>query len=345
MSVFFRCVVAPCFAGCGGIRSPLSAGPLAGSPNKCGAAAPFVRCPCVSPVFLFRWSGGVVVPARVGSFCFLGVFPLLRSGFVSRAASGRVLLLPGFSFAPCRSRGRRGFVPVVTPVLLVPLCVSSRVVGGRFVVLGSRSVGCSSCSRFCAFRSVPFVPPCPPSSRPSSWSGSVLLLSSPAFSRAVLGGACPVSLALASFPRWCLRSGLLGALCLAGGAGAFRAGVARAGFRPVLAEFLPLALSALGVSPRLSSFSAVVRAVSPFWRAPLCPPRPSWAGSPSVRFELFGVRSAFLRLCGSLRWLRRSGGGCPAACRPLLAVLCGRVAEVLFPPSPSPVSPSPVPRA
>ena len=148
----------------------------------------------------------------------------------------------------------------------------------------------------------------------SSCCGSVLLLSSPAFVSSVLGGSCPVALALASFSGWPLRSGVLGALCAAGRAGALSAGVARAGFAPVLRSFLAVALPSLGVSS-----PSGLRAV---WSGGALPPLPSWVGSPSVCFGLFGVRSAFSRLSSCLGWLRSRGASCPPACRPLLACLC-----------------------
>lgn len=162
---------------------------------------------------------------------------------------------------------------------------------------------------------------CPPSASPASFSGSVLLLSSPAFASAVAGGACPVALASASFPRWCLRSGLVGALCLAGRAGALRAGVSRAGLAPVLRSFLSVALPSLGVSSSLSSPALWPSLVS-VWSVGV-PPRPAWASRRGVRWGLFGVAAAFRRLSSCLSWLLRRGGRCPGAVRPLLACLCG----------------------
>ena len=93
---------------------------------------------------------------------------------------------------------------------------------------------------------------------PSCW-GSVLMLSSPAFVRAVLSGVCPVSLALASFPRWCLRSSLLGALCAAGRAGVFHS----TDFIPVIRSFLSVALPSLGLSPSASP-AVIIHGLSSF---------------------------------------------------------------------------------
>ena len=197
------------------------------------------------------------------------------------ASSGAVR--PGslrFPPAPRGLVGPLGSFPLPSPVLALPASVASAPVSG---------VGASA--------------------SPSSWCGSVLLLSSPAFVSAVLAGECPVSLALASFPGWPLRSGVLGALCAAGRFGAL-AGVDRSSLR----SFVAVASSALGVS----SPSGLVAC----WAGGALPPLPSWFSSPSVRFSASAVRSALARVFSCLRWLGRSGRGCPPACRPLLACLC-----------------------
>ena len=151
---------------------------------------------------------------------------------------------------------------------------------------------------------------------PSCW-GSVLMLSSPAFVRAVLSGVCPVSLALASFPRWCLRSALLGALCAAGRAGVFHS----TDFIPVIRSFLSVALPSLGLSPSASP-AVIIHGLSSYGAGGACPSRPSWVGSPSVKFDVSAVRSALSRVTSCLATLSCRGNGCPSACRPLLASLC-----------------------
>lgn len=231
---------------------------------------------------------GVCVPGGRGVCLSWAVFSFVPSSVVRSF------------FAPFLSGARGRCAPSCAPVAVLPAVAASSVVSAVVPPAGG---GC-----------------CPASVRPSSWSGSVLLLSSPAFVGAVRGGACPVSLALASFPRWCVRSGLLGALCLAGRAGALRAGVARAGFAPVLRSLLSVGLRSLGLSPSLGG-RALFSACSRFWVGGVVPPVPSWAGAAFVRWELFGVRSALARLVSSLRWLVRRGGVCPPACRPLLAGL------------------------
>lgn len=301
---------------------------------------------------LFGLSGGLVAPACVGAvFALLGVFVVLvRSlsfarfglgfGLVVRGGrwvcvscrSGRVL--SGGAVRACRAalvrRGLLSSASLVGASAFPAVPVGSPVVSSVRPAFVRRVVSSVRRSFLPAVWS-PVLPAggwCPPSSRPSSWSGSVLLLSSPAFVSAVRGGACPVSLALGSFPRWCLRSGLLGALCLAGRAGALRAGVARVGLAPVLRSFLSVALPSLGLSASLPS-SVLWRGLSSFWSGGAVPPRPSWSGASWVRWELFGLRSAFSALSGSLGWLRRRGGACPPACRPLLACLCAWVLRAL----------------
>lgn len=262
----------------------------------------------------------------------------LRFGLVVRGGrwvavscrSGRVL--SGGAVAVCR-RALARRVPSASLLLgasaFPAVCVGSPVVSSSRCVARACRRGCSSPFLPAVWRPVlPSFGFCPPSALPPSWSGSVLLLSSPSFVSAVSAGSCPVSLALASFPRWPVRSGLLGALCLAGRAGALSAGVARCGFAPFLRSFLSVALPCLGLSP--SSSPAVLRAgLASFWRGGVVPPRPAWASSRSVVWELFGVRSAFFRLSGALGWLCRRRGACPPACRPLLACLCAWVLRAL----------------
>ena len=293
-------------------------------------------------------------------------WPRRRSAVVrsSRALSG-VLLLPGFFWA----RVRGGFVPCPSAVVCAPVAPAVPAAPALPVApFGSSSAPAGS------FSSRPFPGSVPPAGAPvssssggvvrrrfplggsapsgaesaalSSWvascSGSVLLLSSPAFVSLVGEGRCPVSLAFSAFRRvgglsrwggggWPVRSARVGVLSLAGRAGAFS--LLSSG---LLRSFLASALPSLGLSlgrPLCSrgSVSAVSAALWPrlsaLWSGVVLPSPPSWASS--ARFSLSGLSAGFSSLSGALSWLVGRGELCAPAVRPFLACLSARALRFL----------------
>lgn len=244
-------------------------------------------------VGFLRWLAGW--PFGFFFFFLLGVFVVsvrFRSSVVSSSLRSSVLLLPGFAWSPAGgrvgSRGRR-WVPVWSPALL-----PSRP---RPVV------------------AAPVLPA-------ASSSGSLLFLSSPVFLSAVSSGRCPVSVALSVFPRWPLRSAVLGALvrCLA--SPRVRSFLCSAVGRPVVRSFLRAGLRSLGFSvsgrflgcpSRAASFLASFRVGVAVASVP--PFRP-------VGVSSFALVRALSSLSRCLGWLFRRGSFCPPALRGLVAGLC-----------------------
>lgn len=159
---------------------------------------------------------------------------------------------------------------------------------------------------------------------PVSGCGSALFLGSRGFLLPVVAGACPVSVALASFSRWSLRSAVL--LCLLRVFSSPRV-FGRVGSgavpRPVLLRFALLAFRALGGGSGAVSLSRVAGLASSF-------PAPVVPAFPLVRAVSSGALSrAFSSLSGCLAWLLRRGGLCPFSLRPALASLLSVVCSLL----------------
>ena len=214
---------------------------------------------------------------------------MLRSALVRRSVSARVLLLPGFSFAPARS-------------------ASGRVLSGFFVPFPSPFV-------LAAVRPVVGLPPVPA----ASIAGSRLFLSSPAFVSALSAG-CPVRFLLSVF-RWPVRSAVVLCLC--------RVFLSRSSAlllvpRSVRVSFLRACLSSLGYS--VSGRAPVSVTSSWLSRRALSPSAvPSFCGVASVG----GLSAGLSALSRCLRWLGCRGSSCPPAVAPALALLAFLVASSL----------------
>ncbi len=292
-------------------------------------------------------------------------WPRRRSAVVrsARALSG-VLLLPGFFWA----RVRGGFVPCPSAVVCAPVAPAVPAAAPA-PALPVAPFGFSAPAPAGSFSSRPFPGSVPPAGVPvsvssggvvrrvfplggsapsgaeaaalSSWvascSGSVLLLSSPAFVSLVGEGRCPVSLAFSAFRRvgglsrwggegWPVRSACVGALSLAGRAGAFS--LLSSG---LLRSFLASAVPSLGLRlgcplcsalSASSALSALWPRLSALWSGVVLPSPPSWASS--ARFSLSGLSAGFSSLSGALSWLVGRGELCAPAVRPFLACLSAR---------------------
>lgn len=214
---------------------------------------------------------------------------MLRSALVRRSSSSRVLLLPGFSFAPARS-------------------ASGRVLSGFFVPFPSPFV-------LSAVRPVVGLPPVPS----ASVAGSRLFLSSPAFVSALSAG-CPVRFLLSVF-RWPVRSAVVLCLC--------RVFLSRRSAlllvpRPVRVAFVRACLSSLGYS--VSGRAPIPVASSWLLRRALPSARvPSFSGVASLGGLVAGLSS----LSRCLRWLVARGSSCPPAVAPALALLAALVVSSL----------------
>lgn len=270
----------------------------------CGGCFPvcrFVLAVSPSGVCSFRsrrsfrvLSGGAVVS------CSRSVLRSVRSSLSSsrRSLVGRVLSARRSAW---RVRARR------FPLVLVPC---PRVPGCLWSVAPSVSLG-----RALSAWSVPLLPLSP------VFSGSVLFLFSPAFLRRVRGGACPVSVCLSAFPRYCVRSALL--WCLWRVFSSPRSFVVPS--RP-LSVLLSVGLRSLGFSGVPFSGGLLSPSACSFLRSFPVPALPVGV-SFGVSFRVSSVVSGVCRLSSSLSWLSRgSRGGCPVALRPLLALVLRCVA-------------------
>lgn len=280
-------------------------------------------------------------------------WPRRRSAVVrsSRSLSG-VLLLPGFFWA----RVRGGFVPCPSAVVCSPVASSLPVApfGSSSASAGSFSsrpfpAPVSSLSDGVVRRRFPLggsVPSGAEAASLSSWvascSGSVLLLSSPAFVSLVQAGRCPVSLAFSAFQRvgglsrwggggWPVRSACVGVLSLAGRVGAFSL-LSSGLLRSFLASAVPSLGLRLGVPlcsgvAASSALSSLWPRLSALWSGVVLPSPPSWASS--ARFSLSGLSAGFSSLSGALSWLVQRSELCAPAVRPFLACLCARALRFL----------------
>lgn len=281
-------------------------------------------------------------------------WPRRRSAVVrSASALSGVLLLPGFfwarvpgGFVPCPSAVVCSPLPRALPV--APFGSSASAPAGSFSSRPFPGV-VSSSSGDVVRRVFPLggsVPSGAEAAALSSWvascSGSVLLLSSPAFVSLVGAGRCPVSLAFSAFRRvgglsrwggggWPVRSACVGVLSLAGRVGAFS--LLSSG---LLRSFLASAVPSLGLrlgrplcsaSSASSVLSALWPRLSALWSGVVLPSPPSWVSS--ARFSLSGLSAGFSSLSGALSWLVGRSELCAPAVRPFLACLCARALRFL----------------
>lgn len=246
---------------------------------------------------MWCWSGGGL--SAPGFAVVLGVFVVLSFGFSFASLGlrfGAVCVSGSWSFVSLRS-GR---------------VLSGGALRSCFSSLRRRGVSVAPFLRP-PVGGVPGVVPASP-----SCSGSVLLLSSPSFVSAVLGGACPVSLSLACF-RWPLRSAVVGSLCVAG-----RCGVFSRVPRSVLAGVLASCCLSLGF--RLPVSGGLWGRLASVWGGGV-PPLPAWVGCPVV-FSVPAVVRGLVAVGRCCSWVARRGG-CPPAVRPLVACLCGWLVRAL----------------